>query len=48
MFVYHVCACLVPVEARRESIGSSGLELQTTVSCHVGTGNQTWVLRKSS
>lgn len=44
--VYHVCAwCPTRLE---EIIRSSGLELQTVVSQHVGTGTQTWFLWKNS
>lgn len=31
--------CLVPKEARKECQTPSELELQFTVSCHVGSGN---------
>lgn len=33
----------MPTEASYEGIGSQELELQTVVSCHVDSGNQTWV-----
>ena len=39
--VYHLSA--VPAQARRGHHIPLGLELQTTVSHHVGTGNQTYV-----
>lgn len=42
MFVCHVLA--VPLRGQKGASGPLELELWTVVSCHVGSGNQTWVL----
>jgi hypothetical protein len=46
MYVHHI-ACLMLTKARRGS-KPLDLELHVVVSHHVGTGNRTWVLCKSS
>lgn len=43
-----LCAYWVPTEAEREMLGSLKLKLQIILSHHVGPGNQTYVLWKSS
>ena len=43
--VYDVCSWFL---WRPEEGIDLGLELPTVVSCHVGAGNRTWVLWKSS
>lgn len=45
MYEYFACAAFVPVAMETHSLG---LKLQMVVSHHVGDGNQTWVLWKSS
>lgn len=44
MSVYHMCVCLVPVEARRGPWDP----LEMVMSSRVGTGNQAYALWKSS
>jgi hypothetical protein len=46
MYMSAPCMCLVPLEVRGSASGPQ--ELQDTRSHHVGTGNRTQVLRKSS
>ena len=41
------CMCTLPLEARRGH-HLLGLELQSAVSCHVGSRTQTWLLWKNS
>jgi len=41
----HTCACeYSPLSGQKKMWGSLELELQMLVICHVGAGNQTWVL----
>lgn len=45
----HLCTTSVQCLQRpKEGVEYPGLELHTSVSKHVGSGNRTWVLRKST
>lgn len=47
-YLFSPCLCLVPAKARRGCQNYVEPELQTDVSCHEGTGSQTWILCKDS
>ena len=49
-YVHGVFACMyaLPKGGQEEALGPLKLELQAIVSYHMGAGNQTWVLYKSS
>jgi hypothetical protein len=46
MSAYYMCASVL--RGPRTVLNSLGLEFQRVIICHMGAGNQTQVLRKSS
>jgi hypothetical protein len=48
MHMFHACMSVYHMEYMKKVVNSLELELQITVSCPVGVGNQTQVLYKSN